>query len=96
MSWAKVQAVMTMLLMLVMWILRAFFFFPAASFVGRFGMMNGYYNGMMGWGAGVGMGGLIFMIPIAGVFSFIVGYIGAWLLNIVLKWLGGIKFEMKS
>ena len=96
MSWAKVQAVMTMLLMILMWALRAIFFFPAASFGGRLGMMGGYYGNMMNFGGGLYAGRLLIMIPVAGIVSFAVGYVGAWLLNVVLKWLGGIKFEMKA
>lgn len=97
MSWAKVQAVMTMLVMAVMWLLQLVLFSSVASFLGglgRQGMMGGVnVGGMM---AGVGVVGLVIMVPVVGGFSFIFGYLGALVFNLVLKWLGGVKFEMKA
>lgn len=44
------------------------------------------------------MGGLsIIMLPILyGIFGFVGGVIGAWVYNIVAKWIGGIEIDLEQ
>lgn len=48
------------------------------------------------WGAGLGVLSIIVLPIIYGVLGFIFGVIGAAIYNLVAKWVGGIKIELKE
>lgn len=50
----------------------------------------------LGFGAGLGVIGMIILPIFYGIFGFIAGLIGAALYNLVAKWIGGIKIELKE
>ena len=86
MSLAKVLAVMGVIWGLLITVL-ALLGVAITSYMGR--LYQGF--GMMGLGTYE-----IILLPILyGIVGFISGYVGAWLYNYVVKFVGGVKVELK-
>jgi len=86
MSAAKVLAVMGVVWGLLITVL-ALLGVAITSYMGR--LYQGF--GMMGLGTYE-----IILLPILyGIVGFISGYVGAWLYNYVVKFVGGVKVELK-
>ncbi len=92
MSWAKVYAVMAMLMVTIIGTLQLIFLSLLTPFLTSLG--EGQIQGLGASVAGFGVLGLIVFIPVSGGIAFVVGWIGALLLNLVLKWTGGLKLEL--
>ena len=87
MSWAKVYAVLAMLVVAIVGVLQLILLSSLSSIITSAG--GAQVQGLGASVAGLGVIGLVIMIPVAGVVAFLVGFIGAFLLNLVLKWVGG-------
>ena len=48
------------------------------------------------WGAGLGIASIIILPIVYAIFGFLLGIIGAALYNLIAKWVGGIKIELKD
>ncbi|GEM_PF-3021825 len=93
MSWAKFQAIFAMIVMAVVGIIQVVLLSSLSSV---FKSMGGVVEGANVGGAlaGIGFVGVLIGIPVAGAAGFVGGLVGGWLCNVVLKWVGGLKFEL--
>jgi len=86
MSLAKILAVMGIIWGLVIAVV-SLLFAPMQSYMGRF------YAGFEAMG--LGAFGIILLPIYYAIIGFIGGYIGAWIYNYVVKFVGGVKIELK-
>jgi hypothetical protein len=88
-SAAKIEGLIGAIIGLILGVIIAFFGAIVSSFLGdsREGM------GLM---LGGGLGAIIIMPIMYGIFGFIGGAIGAWVYNLVSGWIGGLEIELEN
>lgn len=89
MSVAKLQGLLGVIGGLIVGILVAIFTSIAGSALQQAGGQGGSGLAFLG-----GVGAIVGMPIMYGVVGFIGGLIGAWLYNLVAKWVGGIEIEL--